>query len=250
MGLVLRVKYLAIILVAAVINVSILAVRSTASEPGEIQLFSAPDESSLPVETVTKGEVLSPVAETVGAGGARWYLVQTRKGAVGWIRGGDSEESKELESFFKSLPNEQTFGVKTLLPEPASSSLPPGTIVVKVSTTGSSVIVPVTLNQSLKTYLILDTGATMTMVSNRIANSLGLRQVGYATGITVGGPIRRPMARLPSLQVGDAEVRNLLVSVHDFRPIPQVEGLLGLDFLRRFHVSLDSRKQLLVLSPR
>lgn len=245
-----RVKYLAIIFVAAVVYVSVLGARSSASEPVEIQLFSAPDESSLLADSVKKGEVLSPMAETVGAGGIKWYLVQTKNRSVGWIKGGDSEESKKLESFFKSLPNERTFGVTIALPEPASGSLPPGTIVVKVETTGSSVIVPVTLNQSLKTYLILDTGATTTMVSSRIANSLGLRHVGYATGVTIGGPIRRPMARLPSLQVGDAEVRNLLVSIHDFRPIPQVEGLLGLDFLRQFHVSLDSRKQLLVLSPR
>ena len=111
-------------------------------------------------------------------------------------------------------------------------------------------IVPVTLNGSVKTYLVLDTGATITMVSRRIASKLALRSTGQMTAMTVGGPVRRPVARLRSLKAGKAEVQNLLVSIHDFHPHPQVEGLLGLDFLGKFRMSLDSRKKVLVLSPR
>lgn len=244
------VKYFAIIFVAAILHVPVFGARSLASEPVEIELFSAPDESSLLVGSVTKEDGLSPMAETLGPGGAKWYLVRTKSGSVGWIKGGDSEESKKLEKFFESLPSEPGFGVSVALPEPPSGSLPRGTIVVPVETTGSSVIVSVTLNRAMRANLILDTGATTTMVSRRIASELGLRTVAYRTGITVGGVIRRPIARLRSLKVGEAEIQNLLVSVHDFHPNPRIEGLLGLDFLSRFHVSLDSRKQQLVLSPR
>ena len=216
----------------------------------ETQLFSTPDESAQPIASVKKGEVLSPMAETVGAGNVRWYLVRTKSGAVGWIKRGDSDESKKLESFFESIPSEISVGRSVTLPKPPSGSLPSGTIVVPVVMTGSSVIVPVTLNGSVKTYLVLDTGATITMVSRRIASKLALRSTGQMTAMTVGGPVRRPVARLRSLKAGKAEVQNLLVSIHDFHPHPQVEGLLGLDFLGKFRMSLDSRKKVLVLSPR
>jgi predicted aspartyl protease len=102
----------------------------------------------------------------------------------------------------------------------------------------------------LNAYLILDTGATNTMVSRRIAHNLALNSVGYRKGYTVGGPVTRPVARLQSLKVGETEVKNLLVSIHDFHPNPQIEGLPGLDFFKNFHVSLDARKQLLILTPR
>jgi len=88
------------------------------------------------------------------------------------------------------------------------------------------------------------------MVSRRIANELSLRSVGYWTGITINGPVTRPIARLRSLKVGDAEVKDLIVSVYDLRFGSRIEGLLGLDFLNHFQVSLDARKQRLVLAPR
>jgi hypothetical protein len=58
------------------------------------------------------------------------------------------------------------------------------------------------------------------------------------------------VARIESVKVGEAEVSNLVVAIHDFSQDPRFEGLLGLDFLRHFQVSLDPRKQLLTLIPR
>jgi hypothetical protein len=47
----------------------------TTTETPEIQLFTAPDESSPVIDSVGRNQVLSPLAETIGAGGARWHLV-------------------------------------------------------------------------------------------------------------------------------------------------------------------------------
>ena len=66
----------------------------------------------------------------------------------------------------------------------------------------------------------------------------------------IGGSVMTPMARLQSIKVGDAEVLDLIVSIHDFSRDPRVEGLLGLDFLNQFEVSLDARKRQLFLIPR
>jgi predicted aspartyl protease len=175
-------------------------------------------------------------------------LVKAKNGMVGWIRQSDTDESRKLEKFFKSLPVEPSLPVS--LDASPSGARTPNTITVPVEMNGSWVIVPVTFNRALKAYLQLDTGASSTLVSRRIANNLGLSPLGSRRGVTVGGIITVPTARLVSLRVGEAEVNDLVVSIHDFSPEPRIEGLLGMDFLKHFHVSLDARRRLLILGPR
>jgi predicted aspartyl protease len=115
---------------------------------------------------------------------------------------------------------------------------------------GTWIVVPVTFNHVLRAHLQLDTGASATMVSSRIANNLGLITLGSKRGITVGGIITVPIARLNSLNVGGAEVSDLVISIHNFSPHPRIDGLLGMDFLKHFHVSLNADRKLLVLGPR
>ena len=118
--------------------------------------------------------------------------------------------------------------------------------------TGSAILVPVVLNGSLRTYMIMDTGATFTVVTPRIAKKLGLRLDPYSSRVplmTANGYITAPIARLASLKVGNAEVRGLMVAVHKFSPDSQIGGLLGLNFLNQFDTSIDSGSQLLTLAP-
>jgi hypothetical protein len=193
------------------------------------------------------GENATPIAESQGPGGVRWYLIKTRKGIVGWIKPTDGEPGKKVESFFKSLPPEAS---AITIPSISSATAPYGSVIVPVLSTGRSTIVVVTLNQSIKANLTLDTGATNTMVSRRLAGSLSLRPAGNATVQTVGGMIAVAIARLQSLKVGEAEVTDLPVIIHDFSSDPGIEGLLGMDFLGRYKIGLDVRRQVLVLSPR
>ena len=223
-------------------------VRLSLPTGSEIQLFTAPDESSAVVLTLKPGDEISPLADTLVGEGTRWYLVKAKNGMVGWIRQSDTDESRKLEKFFKSLPVEPSVPIS--LDASPSGARTPNTISVPVEMNGSWVIVPVTFNRALKAYLQLDTGASSTLVSRRIANNLGLSPLGSRRGVTVGGIITVPAARLVSLRVGEAEVNDLVVSIHDFSPDPRVEGLLGMDFLKHFHVSLDARRKLLVLGPR
>lgn len=61
------------------------------------------------------------------------------------------------------------------------------------------------------------------MVSRRIANSLALNPVGARRAVTVSGTITLSVARVRSLNVGGAEIRDLVVAIHDFSPDPRVE---------------------------
>ena len=217
----------------------------------QVQLLTAPDETSAPAATVPRDEILSsPVAQVLGAGGVKWYLVKTRGGIVGWMSADDSDASGRLESFFKSLPAELSISSPREMSLSAPSSAPSNTIVIPIQTNGSAVIVPVILNRAVQTNMILDTGASFTVVSQQLAGRLGLKPTRRVSLVTANGTVGAPLAPLGSLKVGEAEATNLTVVIQDFSPTPALGGLLGLDFLSRYHTSIDSRRQVLVLSPR
>jgi predicted aspartyl protease len=220
-----------------------------ASTDSGTRLFMAPDESSAVIETLTKSHEISPLAFTLVAEGIRWYLVKTKTGAIGWLRQSDSDESKQLDKFFKALPPEVSLPISLDASPSPSAASGRSAITVPVETNGSWIIVPVTFNGAVKARLQLDTGASSTMVSRRIANDLALSPLGARRAVTVGGTITLSVARVRSLKVGAAEIRDLVVAIHDFSADPRVEGLLGLDFLKHFHVSLDARRKLLILGP-
>jgi hypothetical protein len=217
---------------------------------GETQLFAAPDESSAVIAILKVGDEISPLADTLVGEGARWYLVKAKNGVIGWISGSDNSAPKGLEKFFKSLPIESSLPLSSPVPSTSTRDFERNTITVPVLMNGASVIVPVIFNSTLRANLALDTGATITVVSRRIASTLALSTIGVSKVGTVAGVITVPVVRVGSLKVGDAQVHDLVVSVHDFSTDARVEGLLGLDFLKHFHVSLDPRRSLLILGPR
>jgi len=223
--------------------------RAPLASPAVVQLFSAPDESSPPAGTLTVRESAIPIAETIGAGGDKWHLIKTNSGVVGWIKQSNSDQSKKLESFFKSLPQESS-PIAIAIPNASATAAPRGAVIVPVQFAGRSAIVSALLNRTVTGSLILDTGASSTVISRRLANVLSIRPTATMVGQTVGGLITAPMARLSSLKIGTAELTDVSVIIHDFSRDPRIEGLLGMDFLGQFRVSLDSQKRLLVLSPK
>jgi predicted aspartyl protease len=112
---------------------------------------------------------------------------------------------------------------------------------------GRHVVVPVTFNETVTGNLVLDTGASQTMISKRLANELRLYSSGGGTRVGIGGAVFVSTSSIESVRVGDAEVKNLRVSIHDSA---FEDGLLGIDFLGRFQMSLDMEKRVLTLAPR
>lgn len=215
-----------------------------------MQLFAAPDEMSLVVDTVGIGVELTPIAETIVPDSGKWFLVKTPLGATGWIKGGANEAASRVERYFQALPKEPvSVGPISGAPQ-GSGAGPGGKITIPVNARGSHVIVPVTFNGSVTAPMYLDTGAGQTMISKKVASELRLLRSGSDVRVGIGGAVAVSTAQVESLRVGEAEVANLKVSIHDFARAPGVEGLLGFDFLRYFHVGLDVQKQQLELTPR
>jgi predicted aspartyl protease len=225
--------------------------QPTLGQDAEVMVFTAPDEFSTLVETIRDGESLSPMGEMTGPGGTKWFMVKTRSGNVGWIRAGNSSAVRKIDGHFRSLPNETTLIGPGSVPAAVSSKTPAtGAITIPVKMIGGHAIVPVTFNNSVTGNLMVDTGAGRTMVSKRIATNLRLPSTGSGTGYGIGGQVTVSTAHVESVKVGEVEIQSMSVSIHDFSPDPRYEGLLGIDFLGRFHMTLDSAKQVMVLTPR
>lgn len=119
---------------------------------------------------------------------------------------------------------------------------------------GAAIVVPVFINGSGPVDLILDTGATLTCVDTSLARELDLpeRRMRMGMAIGVGGAGRVQLRAVDSLRVGGAVARNLSVCAMDLRPLqtiaPRVRGLLGLNVLRHYRVTLDFEREVMRLA--
>jgi len=137
-------------------------------------------------------------------------------------------------------------------PEPPQPDrLSPPTIMVPLQRIGSLFVVSLTINHTREARLIVDTGASHTILSRRIALDLGLYADTQATPVTmqtVGGPVRGEVVPIESIQVAEAEVRGTAAAIYDLPDAPAgVEGLLGLSFLGHFRVTIDTVHNQLML---
>lgn len=127
-------------------------------------------------------------------------------------------------------------------------------ITIPLTKNGGSFVVRVMLNQERSAQLIVDTGASMTVLSTQIAIDLGILGTTdneLLTVNTAGGSVQVNMNYLSSISVGTAQASNVAVALHDLPDIPEhIEGLLGMSFLKHFLVTLDAEHARLILRPK
>ncbi len=100
---------------------------------------------------------------------------------------------------------------------------------------------------------LFDTGASFTTISSATAAKLGIPVPDAApllTFNTASGPRESRMVYLPSLWIGDVQIRGLLVSVCDGCVNERHHGLLGHNVMREFYAQIDFKNQRMVLLPR
>jgi predicted aspartyl protease len=132
-------------------------------------------------------------------------------------------------------------------PDPPAATVP-------VEVVENVVLVPATLNVTHGATLVLDTGASYTVLTPSTIRRLGLSVPDDAPRRSlkmVGGhEIHLVFVRLPALQIGDARVEDIEVGVHEIVPDgPSIDGLLGGDVLSRFTMTLDRSARKLRLEP-
>ena len=114
------------------------------------------------------------------------------------------------------------------------------------------ILVPTFVNRMGPYDFALDTGASLTILSVELAESLGVKKGGSGMGIGAGGSIQVSMGSVNSVAVGRIEVREILVAVMDLAALSQAVGvrllgIIGYNFLKSFRLTIDYPKRLLRL---
>lgn len=132
--------------------------------------------------------------------------------------------------------------------EPSDTSMPSDSVEVSFDLAGpggAAILVPVHVNDRGPFQFVLDTGATMTCVAETLADSLQLpEQRGRAgLGASVESTGRLRLVSVDSLRVGEVRATGLSACTLDLTSLQQAglnaDGLLGLNFLRSFRMTLD-----------
>ena len=138
----------------------------------------------------------------------------------------------------------------------ASATAAAGEIPFTFAGTGdAAIVVPVRLNGKGPYDMVIDTGATLTCVDSALARELDLpaaRGV-VGRGATIGSSGGVEVYRLDSLAIGDAAVSDLMACALDLQHVRgaglDVDGLLGLNVLKQYAVTIDFERRMLRLEP-
>ena len=171
-----------------------------------------------------------------------------------WI---DGEGSIHYSQGIESVPPRFREGAviigyeRTYGPAPVVETAPPVGIGRVRFTPGQPIMVSVHINGTTPATLMLDTGATRTVINPRVLEAIGANyrdaQRGTIRGVTGEAPVLA--VRVESIEASGARSGPLLVVSHD-TGFGQGDGLLGRDFLDQFSVNIDNAAGVVTLTPR
>ena len=126
--------------------------------------------------------------------------------------------------------------------------------IVRFSTSNGHMVVPVLLNESRNTSLLFDTGASITVLSTKLAQSLGLSTAAGKTIKlkTVAADVQAKVATLDSITVGGVSRSDFPVAVVDLDldKSGRFDGILGMDFLGNYAIRIDNQANRIFITPR
>lgn len=108
-------------------------------------------------------------------------------------------------------------------------------------------LAPVTINDQGPFNFLLDTGANISCVSHGLAERLNLVSTGSASVHTVVGVRERPIVTLDRLQVGPRDRRKVRAPSLPIKG-PDVDGVLGVDWLKGQRLVLDFKNSKLEIT--
>jgi clan AA aspartic protease (TIGR02281 family) len=139
----------------------------------------------------------------------------------------------------------------------AAGSRPDGAppITVPLQRVGHLFVVDAIVDGQRHARLIVDTGASHTLLSKTVVRDLGYHRMEAisppAMLNTAAGPVAAQLIRAGSIRLSSADIYDIQVAVHDLPDAPDgVEGLLGMNVLGQFLVTLDADKAQLRLQRR
>ncbi|MDD5116605.1 MAG: retropepsin-like aspartic protease [Candidatus Omnitrophica bacterium] len=116
------------------------------------------------------------------------------------------------------------------------------------------VVVTALLNNKVRANLVLDTGASLILLSKKIADKLGMdvnRKDATPIELIMADGRREEarMVTLESVRVQDSEARNIEAAVLPDKEsaVMSEDGLLGMSFLKKFNFKIDQKNDKLIL---
>ncbi len=111
---------------------------------------------------------------------------------------------------------------------------------------GKGIIVEVLLNNSVKVNLVLDTGASIIVLSRKAGEKLGLdlsdtKKDVMEMRLADGSKAKARAMILDSVKIKDVEVKGVMAAIllDEVPTIGVTEGLLGMSFLNKFNLKTD-----------
>lgn len=179
---------------------------------------------------------------------AQMYRWTDEQGGTQYSQGIDSVPDR-----FRSKARLLTFPERPAAP--AASPLPDGGGAPQVTripfTPGKAIMVTAKINGGGSAQLMLDTGASVTVINPRVLAAMGIGSREALRGSVRGATGTADVLFVPvqSIEVGGARSGPLRIASHDVE-LGQGDGLLGRDFLDQFMVNIDSTAGVVTLSPR
>ena len=121
---------------------------------------------------------------------------------------------------------------------------------IRVDRSRGGWIADVVLNDARRARFLVETGASVTVLSPELADALGIAASPRARIMrfqTLAGVTEAPVVTIPSLRLGELEAQDVIAVIHE---TVGLDGILGNTFLARYTVTLDARQGLLTVRRR
>jgi predicted aspartyl protease len=191
---------------------------------------------------------LTAIGPWAGTAWAQMYRWADEQGGTHYSQGIDSvPERFRSKAQLLAYPDSPAASAES--PSAAGGEAPK---VTRISfTPGKPIMVSAKINGGSSAQLMLDTGASVTVINPRVLAGMGIGSREALRGSVRGATGTADVLFVPvqSIEVGGARAGPLRVAAHDVE-LGQGDGLLGRDFLDQFTVNIDSTAGLVTLSPK
>jgi clan AA aspartic protease (TIGR02281 family) len=115
----------------------------------------------------------------------------------------------------------------------------------------SGIFVEAVLNDLVKANFIVDTGASVVVISKEVADKLALSpeidRSAFEVTLADGSKAKASPVILKSIKVGEARIENVPAAIIEKKGISEEDGLLGMSFLKNFLVRINTKENKLIL---
>jgi predicted aspartyl protease len=110
------------------------------------------------------------------------------------------------------------------------------------------ILVETMVNGKGRYRFVLDTGASLTMISPELAKKLDVQRNETQKGVGAGGSVEVHFGTVKSLAIGETQLDGLMVEIMELTGISkaietEIDGIVGYNFLKKFRVVIDYPRQ-------